>query len=99
TSLVIQGVDQCANAAVVSAQCPAINPPAARKAPISVTLYVCSPSDLTTCNTPAYLGANLWNIYPGGSCNSSTTVCAHPVANDSIVVTVTAQIQVITPLV
>jgi hypothetical protein len=99
TSLIIQGVDQCANAAVVTAQCQAINPLSARKAPIEVKMYICSPSDLTTCNTAAYLGANLWNIYPGGSCDNSATNCAHPIANDSIVVTVTAQIQIVTPLV
>jgi hypothetical protein len=63
--------------------------------PVSVTLQVYS-SDMSS---GPFTGANLTNIYPGGSCDPGTTNCAHPVANDSIVISVTAQIQVVTPLV
>ena len=50
-----------------------------------------------------YTGNDLWNLYPTGNCdavaltNCNTTI--HPTTNDSIVVTVVAQIQVVTPLV
>ncbi|MCA1645317.1 MAG: pilus assembly protein [Chloroflexi bacterium] len=61
--------------------------------PVAVTVKVCSAGDPTNC----WPISTVSNIYaPNGTC---TTACAHPASNDSIVVTVAAQIQVITPLV
>jgi Flp pilus assembly protein TadG len=68
--------------------------------PVAVTVKVCATGDPTTCYVDSG-GSNtvLWRIYPGGNCDPSANACSHPHTNDSIVVTVTAQIQVITPLV
>ena len=66
---------------------------------VTVTVSVCS-VDTTTC----YSGNSLWNIYPNGSCDlinnpGACTSPIHPTTSDSIVVSVQAQIQVVTPLV
>jgi hypothetical protein len=68
--------------------------------PIAVTVKVCSPGDPTTCyDDLGGTNTKLWHIYPGGNCDPAANACSHPTTNDAIVVTVVAQIQVITPLV
>ena len=63
--------------------------------PIAVTMNICKPDDLTMCYAATTPGT-LSNLYPGGTCS---TACAHPAGSDSIQVIVTAQIQVVTPLI
>jgi hypothetical protein len=75
----------------------------------SPDLSTCSPSPPGTCSSPAaFTCSNLSNIYPGGRCDPQTLLdnasnpCPtpiHPQPGDAIVLTLTAQIQVVTPLV
>jgi hypothetical protein len=61
--------------------------------PIRVSIKVCLPGSTPSCT--GYPAAQLWDAF-GGVC---TAGCQHPASNDSIVLTITAQIQVVTPLV
>jgi Flp pilus assembly protein TadG len=70
---------------------------------VSVTVSVCT-TDISSCYTNTSPN-NVLNYYPGGNCwydNTAAAPCVtpiHPTANDSIVVTVVARVQVVTPLV